>query len=470
MQLFKSQNRKTLFVPYPNELFIADGRFSLDPENLYTIYEFYLLENLGIGLVKDDVQAPLGFSPVLADAWQRIDGETWRFKIKEDLYWSDGTSITLAQIRDHLYQLKAGKSLHITHLKFLKSIDVDAMNNSLTLYFTRSTEVDLLHELSLADAVLVHPYSKNWSVTSGPYFVKKISDATISLEANLRWIGHDKDFPQQISLIDWLSIDFATYGRDYDNYLLDIPAPQIGEKYKEARKYGKRHLGVANTIYFAAFEPHSAYYNQKPFRKLVADVFNSTMALVKIENSFKRENQMIPSGYSGRLQDKPVVNFSEELSHGNGAIVTLGLRQPFSEWPEFTSNLKIVFAKAGYKLEIDYFDMYAKSRDNRKKSDITIYAFVGNQVEALGSWSYLYAERNGPLRSFSNFFNEVVKNIDFSSKRDEYLESLHRKTLEEFVAIPLFIGQREIIAHESLDLSRWNKFDMRLRFYDIRYF
>ncbi|MBI4925722.1 MAG: hypothetical protein HY843_07340 [Bdellovibrio sp.] len=63
----------------------------LDLSNTETTYEYYLLENLSMGLIRDDVREPSGYASAIAESWKQKNSKTWQFKIKSPLFWSDGS-------------------------------------------------------------------------------------------------------------------------------------------------------------------------------------------------------------------------------------------------------------------------------------------------------------------------------------------------------------------------------------------
>ena len=53
--------------------------------------------------------------------------------------------------------------------------------------------------------------------------------------------------------------------------------------------------------------------------------------------------------------------------------------------------------------------------------------------------------------------------------RETSLGDLHRHVLSEAYAIPLFIESNQIAASNRIDLTHLNQFDMRLRFYEVKW-
>src|SRR5690606_23548611 len=100
----------------------------------------------------------------------------------------------------------------------------------------------------------------------------------------------------------------------------------------------------------------------------------------------------------------------------------------------------------------------------------SVASFLGNQRDPLSSWRFLYGEQ-GPLHPFyfevSQLFEEIMKSKGL--RRRDLLLELHRKTLEEAYAVP-FVAERDaMLASHRVDLSDLNPFDMRLRFFEMKW-
>lgn len=106
----------------------------------------------------------------MAIGWSQSDPKTWSFEIRKNIKWSDGSQIQLHEIADFFRSLKDTSSRHIAYLRLLDDVEVDRQLNLLHFRFKVPVGRGLLHELSLADAVMLHPKTlKNgWSVGSEP--------------------------------------------------------------------------------------------------------------------------------------------------------------------------------------------------------------------------------------------------------------------------------------------------------------
>ena len=78
----KPKNRENvLHTIFPVGTLKPDGTL-LDPANTDSVWHYYLLENLAVGLVRDDVRAPTGFQGVLVSGWAQSSPTQWRFELR----------------------------------------------------------------------------------------------------------------------------------------------------------------------------------------------------------------------------------------------------------------------------------------------------------------------------------------------------------------------------------------------------
>lgn len=159
-----------LNVLFPVSLLKRDASL-IDVSNLDTIYSYYLAENLAAGLVRDDINDPSGFRPVLAERWRQVDPRSWEFLIRRDNAWSDGRPLTGQEIARHFSALIGRPTRHLVQLASLVRAAFDDQRDTLVLEFSNATTSTLLNELSLADAAILTEAnrSESWTVTSGPY-------------------------------------------------------------------------------------------------------------------------------------------------------------------------------------------------------------------------------------------------------------------------------------------------------------
>ena len=458
---------KILRVGYPLS-FVERGGKLLDPTNTDTIYEFYLLENLSIGLVRDSSQSPSGYEPGLAQSWERLSPTRWVFELKRDLAWSDGTPIEAQAIADHIRSLSRKEHRHIVYLKRLRLVTVE--DTRIILDFDVPTNDGLIHELSLADAALLDPrnLAGDWRVVSGAYSVKSFEpDKMLILRRNPHYSG-PRDYPDQVELVNYTTSTIANIFKSADIDMVRIPIPAFRSQNQELLSHASQVLkGYPTSIYYFYFNSQKPLWRDLEARKDLALVVDQALAGLSLPG-LTRERQLIPEGYSGHLDVSPATN-STLTRRLAGKKLKINLPPSFSEVESLREALKTHFAKAGASLDFNFSSALNPAGDD---ADLQMTSFSGNQRDAMGSWQFLFSPEYGDLVQFRSdvipFFGRIMA-METKEARESSLGDLHRHVLDEVYAIPLFIESNQIAASNRSDLSHLNPFDMRLRFYEVKW-
>ncbi|OFZ17687.1 MAG: hypothetical protein A2Z20_01510 [Bdellovibrionales bacterium RBG_16_40_8] len=439
----------------------------IDPFNTETVDEYYLLENLTVGLVRDSSDDLRGYEPGLAEKWWQVNPTAWSFKI-QNLKWSDGQPITLNQIKENLLRLKTSNGRHILYMRALKDIYINYELNEILLQFSEPVNSGLIHELSLADSGLLHTNNlkSDWNITSGPYAVSNIDlvSGQIMLKLNEHCPLTRKASYKKIKL--FFPQDASEILRSFSEFPFDIhalPPYKFREKPQILIKNAPRSkLSTANLIYFFAFNPDNIQKNSISTRIRFASAFREFPII--LPEGIKSNNQMLPFGYAGHLSDftikiKRLVSYPEINIK---ILLPAALKETTLLLDSIRSSLKMV----GFATEITFNDS--------QKFDSTVFAqlynFKGNQRESLGSWAFLFSEGNGPLSFFRPqvelLFKQVTAVQDENARKNTLLE-LHIKVLEEVFAVPIAVEPSIVLHSERIKLNRWNLFDLRTRYYEV---
>lgn len=426
----------------------------LSPHNLRFTQEYYLLENLGAGLVYENWRNPAIWEPRLADKWEKISPQQWIFYLKPSLSWSDGSPMLPEQIVAHFDSYRTTRFRHISLLASLSSVSYIQSRHALVFNFNENVHEGLLHELSLADAVVLHPRNlqDDWSISSGTYYVKTREQEFLRLEANPYFI--------QVPQIKKIEIHPSNFKRKMKFDIWKKPifsySPEVREVIREAQVFWN---GYPTNIYYF-------YFTAKNHRSFDRETRRSFAALVKgafagfEQDLFIREQQMIPAGYVGRLDKEPSF---EDLGITEALNFPLIIQmEPFWQLvvPSFLNE-----AAARHKI-----NMSIVMDTTATNPLIDTLNFIGNQRDPLSSWQYLYGSE-GPLHHFypevESLMNSVIQAT--GEQRKKLLVELHRKTLEEAFVVPFIAEYDGIMSSDRVDLSAINPFDMRLRFFEMRW-
>lgn len=465
----------TLHVLFPFSTLKKDKTL-LAPKNTRSTSEYYLLENLGLGLVRDDINDPRGYEGGLAESWQQIDPTVWVFKLKKNLKWSDNSPIYGHQIVKHFYKLKDGEYRHVRYLKFLKNVRYDENESTITLRFTVPVNQDILYELSLADTVLTSENNLNmdWHVTSGPYFVEEYDFANLRLylTANQNCTIVTKDAPQKVVLFSLKNLnELPLVFKDIPTDIFYSPVPSFDPIFDTLFENAPNIFrGQYTFIHYFKFNPqHGLFFDEqarKEFAFLVHEAFKNTDT-----EKFRHEYQMIPLGFKGRV---PNFKFPTlEIVKLKNRNLKVYLNDSFLRFRdgEFLDKLKHTFKNFGVPIEFEF----EETKDFRFNTDKEVFAnahiFQGNQNNPLSSWNFLFSSSNESLKPFYNsvqkYLNDILK--ENSDSNNNLLEQFHYKILESAYLVPFLVEPAQVFFSDRVNLSNWNEFDTRMRLYLVRW-
>lgn len=458
---------KTLRVGFPLWVLRQDQRI-LDPNNTELVYHYYLLENLAVGLVRDSSQSPSGYAPGLAQSWEHPSPTRWIFHLRPGAAWSDGSAIEPGMIAAHLESLARDKHRHIVYLKNLRSATVQA--NDVILDFSAPTNDGLIHELGLADAALLHPdnLTKGWSVTSGPYAVDVYEPGKRLVLRRNAHHSEPIDYPEEVELVPFTMDTIGDFFDTVDIDLLKVPIPTFrGANPKILSKAPQVLKGYPTWIYYFHFNPAKPLWRDAQARRdFLLAVEDSLEGFAY--SDLKRERQLIPEGYSGRLNGRDISKGSPS-GRLKGKRLKVNLLPSFSDGAPIREALASGFSRAGVTLDFNFASERKPSGDD---SDVQMSQFTGNQSDAMGSWQFMFSPDHGDLTHYrpevEHLFGKIMA-ADSKANREVGLRELHEHILTEAYAVPLFIEPGLIAASKRVDLSRINTFDMRLRFHEVQW-
>ncbi|MDX6769068.1 MAG: ABC transporter substrate-binding protein [Elusimicrobiota bacterium] len=462
---YRMKAPNVLRVGYPFAVLRQDQKL-LDPDNTEFAYQYYLLENLAIGLVRDSSQSPSGYGPGLAESWERLSPTRWAFHLRPALTWSDGTPIKPADLAAHVESLSREKRRHVVYLKKLRRATVE--DRSLILEFSVPVNDGLIHELSLADAALLHPdnRAKDWRVTSGAFSVDSYEPGKrLVLRRNAHFPG-ESGYPERVELVNFTMDTIGDFFDSVDVDLLKLPIPVFRSPIpKLLSRAPQVSRGYPTWIYYLYFNSKKALWREARARREFALIVQRSLDGFAY-SSLARECQLIPKGYSGRL-DNDCTPKAIETADLARQRVKINLLPAFTDAAPVLDALKTGFGKAGVALDIGYARDLDASKDD---ADAQMSQFAGNQHDAMGSWQFMFSPDQGDLRYFRKevkpLFDRIIA-AEEKAKRETEIRALHEHVLEETYAVPLFIESDQIAASKRVDLSRLNPFDMRLRFYEV---
>jgi MarR-like DNA-binding transcriptional regulator SgrR of sgrS sRNA len=465
---------KQVSILFPLGL-LKPGPELLDPDNTETIWEYYLLENISCGLVRDSKLSATGYEGCIADKFYKEDPKTWVFHIPH-IQWSDGSNLTSEEILNWIKMLKDGHKRHITYIKLSNSIAFIESERLLKIQFPFEIDETILHELSLADSGLFPSNFKNdgWIKTIGPYFVKSwnYSENLLQLSANQHSPLFRKEMPKIANLTKLSNPNlrgeiFKSINFDVVPIVASANPTKTKLVLRNAPQIWSSHPMDISFFYFNYKNPQARdIKNRIVFANAVKELRGFINSLTDLDCPFSPEEQLIPTGFHGRISSRQINAPQKKLSEL--LKIKIRLNAMFKDQQNLTIKMKEVFLRHRIELEIEYSD---RSEFNSEEFGGT-YSFLGNQMDASGSFTFLTTPPYGPLSPWQNEYKNI-QNLALSntmlSDRLKNIEEFHEFILNKFIAVPLMIGTQRYLLSDRIDTSSWNQFDSRLRIYEIRW-
>lgn len=456
-------------VHFPLSVLKSDQSL-LDPNNTETVWEYYLLENLSCGLVRDSKASPSGYEGCIAERFYQESPEKWTFQLRS-LYWSDGSKVLESEIKFWIDSLRSEEKRHIKILKHALSVVYEEEERLLKLHFPFPVGNEVIHEFSLADAGFFPKDFKShgWGKTIGPYVVTEWSSERLNLrlKANPYSPLFRKEMPDSVEL--FLLNDLKERALLFSRIPVDVlpvsplAAPSVvNEVIKNVPRIYECH---PSQILFFYFNFGSNEARSIEVRNLFTYAIKKAQENNRLHQSYSysAESQMIPEGFQGRL---PSVHFGYEPSVGLLKKIKVNILNSFKEFGPLLDNLKNAFSEMGIVVEFTF-----SNSPNFNQGEIAAaYMFVGNPLDSSGSWSFLTGAPHGVLSpwvsEFKNEYERAFKHGSIESRKDQLL-LLHQKVLEQKLAVPFLIGKQRYFLSDRVNAERWNAFDSRLRLYDL---
>lgn len=444
--LFETQSNK-IKILFPTQLLKPAPTF-VSATDTNTVFEYYLLENLAIGLLRDDLSEPDGFTPMLAKSWFKKNN-SWFFVIREDLKWSDGSFITLIQVYEHFKKLAKLETRHLKYIQKVAEIKKNEEKNTIEFIFKSEPPDNFLDELALSDAVITRndqEDNNSWKKVSGPYFIKRFSDGKLFLQKN-KYFDLYKDYPEEVELSVPENLDDINKKVTYD-LTKESAMPFTKAWINMSERFDKILSGSYSSVYFFSFKSDAwTEESRRGFSLKIQKVFRN----LNLPSAFKLDNQIVPIGLPERVISLPVVNEVEFDRQ-----ITLLVPSAIESIPGFKSGIYKVF---GENVKV--------ISDPVLKSDAELLIFRANHKESIGNWSFLLT---GPLKIFSKELNPLLEKAVNASRKEERilaLKDLNYNVLEKNYLAPVMWSRPRYFYSDRFSLKKWNKFDLRLRIYLI---
>ena len=468
---WKHMKNKYLRAGFPTSI-LFKNKTLLQPANLETTQEYYLLENLSATLIRYSEDLSSEFLGYLAESWS-VSNHIASFRLKEDLRWSDGAKITCDEVASHFKRLTVNPHRHLQAIKKVKGVNCDPTGNEINFVFDSKPPITFFHELTLADTGLIKPLidQRSWSVTSGPYFVSNldIKKSEVILEKNsFVPMELNKDIPSTVLLRE-IPFNLKNPMDNDREESVDYIAPQgwsflpvVGKLLDVAPH---KIEGQPSLVHFISF-----IHASEAVRDIVkVSVFkaNSKTELIPIHTS--PYGEVIPPGYNGYLNNaKPEI---KSVSKIESTELTIIVRPQYDALTAWMDQLKLEAAQLGVNITVEFGDITEPLLGRRHGNIAILGVFKGNMKDPIGSWSFLSDSTHGALRGYASeivpILSKAADATDHESK-SKLLKELHRDLLKKNIIIPLWCESLFMIHNERVSTINVNPFDFRIHFFQVQ--
>ncbi len=462
---------KYLRAGFPTSILFKNPTL-LQPANLETTQEYYLLENLSATLIRYSEDLSSEFLGYLAESWS-VSNNVASFRLKADLRWSDGTKITCNEVAEHFKKLTVNPHRHLQAITKVRGVNCNQGDTEVNFIFDSRPPITFFHELTLADTGLVKPLldQKSWGVTSGPYFISNIDikKSEVRLEKN-HFVPMElhKDTPSTVLLRE---IPFSLKNpldKDREESV-DYIAPQgwsflpvVGKLLDVAPH---KIEGQPSLVHFISF-----IHASEAVRNIIRMVVFKTNAKPElIPKHTSPYGEVIPPGYNGYLNNaKPEMKSVRKIE---STELTIIVRPQYDVLTAWLDQLKLEAAQLGVSITVEFGDITDPLLGRRNGNVAILGVFKGNMKDPIGSWSFLSDSTHGALRGYSSEIAPILsKAADASDheSKSKLLGELHSGLLKKSIIIPLWCESLFMLHNERVSRINVNPFDFRIHFFQVQ--
>ncbi len=428
---------------------------NLSHSEIHSVSEYVIFDELLRSLVKFNSNGEL--APDLAESWEIKDNyKKIIFKIKPNEKFSDGSIITVDDISNSLqYLLKNSDIIHGNGKK-LKSIK-PLKNDQLEIELLESNPF-FLTELSAPEYRIVKNIAKNYSITSGPYYIYKYEPLKkVSLKLNLNYPFDTK--------VKYDEVEYYPYEilENNDIKKFDIIWPTSTMNQSEINKIKEQgyfvytlNLGFS---YWLSLNPNTLSLQERIQIKKNLDVALKDSTFFSDNNLTKSQQLFLPYG-PGRLTDQEIHQINSKLlSNNSHNPKKIKILLPKSIQSELLDSIKL-----GLKnLEIHFYRDFLEYSNLIKNAKFDI-ALVNNDLSSIDLRSSLLVtfNKSRPLVWLENANQDYELNLNNIStelnslKRYASIKKLGEKILSDVLVYPLYYDYGFMMVKKGIDLSQLN--------------
>lgn len=434
---------------------------TLDPQTAESVSELIAVRNIFEGLTRKNENDEIVLA--CAESYTK-SGNTYTFKLKENLLWSDGTPLTAFDFEFAFKRavLKETNSPFVSRIFcienaeeiFTKNISADKLgvlaedSNTLTIKLIRNDE-NFLSTLATAiampcnekffyDAVGKYGLTKETTLSNGSYKLSRWDQERfkIKLSENDNYCG---DFSpknaavfltrnEETAAIDLLKND------DVDASFIDCALTG------DAENHGLKTKSFENVCWVLTISdelPHS-------IRKALALLVKSEAAINKMPDGFSPADSLFPQIYTDKVITDKYTNYDIE----NGKSIYFDAVSGFND-KKFPSDVVLSYSDNGYFKDVitaiaghwqHNLGAYVNISEVEKKINLTTQ--LTDQTRALSIF---------PVTTADNNLNDYLMQFGIIYNGKESLHNIQDKLLNEYNIIPIAFSNTTICYGNGVD-------------------
>jgi len=423
----------------------AEDIVAIEPNDITPVSRQRLV-NVFEPLVKFDPDYKI--VPCLAYSWGIIDDNTWKFILRPNVFFHDGSTFDAQDVVLSLNRVNSSGGVEIKKI-FDNISEITPIDNGTILIKTKIPDPLLLQKLTY---LLILPSEKigNRKIVMGTAaykFSETDNDGSLILIRNDKYWGARPYFDKVKLMVESDKLKRL-------NLLLEKKAdflaflPQDASERVENAKFKIEHV-PSFEVQFLLFNLKEGIFSDVNNRKLLKQIIDVDLVIKNFGSMVLKANQFISSGVFGynpsisgdKLNKTDINNLLDEYGI-KGNRIKFYLLKDFDVLGEL---LKKEFRKAGLLVSIKYLDKDGYL-DFVKKDNPDVY-FMAFKSDFGDSYDLLQSlvESDGNLNIF-DYSNPTVDELIFKSqkemnisKRQQYLQEIMRIIVDDDVlGIPLF--------------------------------
>lgn len=422
-----------------------------------SVSEYILFDDLLRPLIKYDSNGEL--APDLAESWTIQDNfKKYIFKIKPDQRFSNGSLIS---IEDVIYSLKKlvrkNATVHGSPKKIKKIYSIEGNSFAIEL---NSSDPFFITELSSPEFRIINKNSKNYNITSGPYFIENSSKTVFSLKKN-------NFFPFETP-VTFSSVEYHGYklkdllkNDEFKNYDLIWPDSSIDKETASRiikNNFYKYNLNLGFSYWFS-INPQQLNFQE---RKIVSSKLKNTFENFEFfsQNDLEKSEQLfIPFG-PGRLSKEEIERIKLSNEMNIQPLKRLQILLPKNIQKDLLEKIKLSFVKD----EITFYNDFKQYSSLIKERNFDL-ALVNNDLSSIDLRSSIQVtfNKSRPLIWTDNKNLDIQALIESigtevnSQKRYLLIRKLGEEVLREALVYPLYYDYGFVFVKKGIDMSSLNK-------------